>query len=226
MTTENRGGSGCFRSVLLAGTGIGMLQATSGVYAEDAPSDSPANKGTLEEVYIFGQRDAYKLDSSSLPKLTVPIIEAPQSIATITQQELQDRAVTDFNQALHTVPGITIGAGEFRSMGNTPTIRGFVARTDMFLDGIRDYGDYYRDPFNLESIEVLEGPSSILFGRGSTGGVIEQGSKLPKLRWHFDVRTDMPPTSCELSKRYSAERRGQGYQVAEIIRLKRPVAYT
>lgn len=181
MTTENRGGSGCFRSVLLAGTGIGMLQIP-GAYAEDSTTDSPPNRGALEEVYVFGQRDAYKVDSSSLPKLTVPIIEAPQSIDTITEQVLQDRAVTDLNQALHTVPGITIGAGEFRSMGNSPTIRGFVARTDMFLDGIRDYGDYFRDPFNLESIEVLEGPSSILFGRGSTGGVIEQASKLPKLQ--------------------------------------------
>lgn len=178
---ENHGGCGYFRSVLLAGTGIGVLQVP-GAYAEDATARSPPDRGALEEVNIFGQRDAYKIDSSSLPKLTVPLIDAPQSIDTITEQVLQDRAATDFNQALHTVPGITIGAGEFRSMGNTPTIRGFVARTDMFLDGIRDYGNYYRDPFNLESIEVLEGPSSILFGRGSTGGVIEQDSKLPKLQ--------------------------------------------
>src|SRR5262249_21287336 len=142
----------------------------------------PSNKGTLEEVYVFGRKDAYKQDTSTLPKLTAPIIDVPQSINTISEQELQDRAITDLNQALHTVPGVTIGAGEFRSMGNSPTIRGFVARTDMFLDGIRDYGDYYRDPFNLESIEVLEGPAGVLFGRGSTGGVIEQGSKLPKLQ--------------------------------------------
>jgi len=181
MTAEWRGGGGCFRSVLLAGTGIGMLQVT-GAHAEDATSGPPGNRGALQEVHIFGQRDAYKIDASSLPKLTVPIIEVPQSIDTVTGQVLQDRAVTDFNQALQSVPGITIGAGEFRSMGNSPTIRGFVARTDMFLDGIRDYGDYFRDPFNLESIEVLEGPSSILFGRGSTGGVIEQASKLPRLQ--------------------------------------------
>jgi catecholate siderophore receptor len=51
----------------------------------------------------------------------------------------------------------------------------------MFLDGIRDFGSYYREFFNLQQIEVLEGPSSILFGRGSTGGVINQVSKLPSL---------------------------------------------
>ncbi len=182
MTDETRGGAACLRTALLAGTGIGMLHV-GGVYAEEAAAEAPpANRGALEEVYVFGRKDAYKPDTSSnLPKLTVPIIDVPQSIDTISGQELQDRAVTDFNQALRTVPGITIGAGEFKSLGNSPTIRGFVARTDMFLDGIRDYGDYYRDPFNLESIEVLEGPSSILFGRGSTGGVIEQASKLPRL---------------------------------------------
>ncbi|NBU82860.1 MAG: hypothetical protein EBS55_14570 [Flavobacteriaceae bacterium] len=48
---------------------------------------------------------------------------------------------------------------------------------DFFIDGIRDFGSYYRDPFNLENIEVIQGPSSIAFGRGSAGGVIEQNSK-------------------------------------------------
>ena len=169
MTDDLRGGNSRLRAAaLLAGTGIGMLHI-NGAHAQ-------------EEVHIFGTKDAYAPDRSSLSKLASPVIDVPQSIDTISAQELQDRAVTDFNQALHTVPGVTIGAGEFRSLGNTPTIRGFVARTDMFLDGIRDYGDYYRDPFDLESIEVLEGPAGVLFGRGSTGGVIEQASKLPRLQ--------------------------------------------
>jgi catecholate siderophore receptor len=182
MTDDTRGVSGRLRTAaLLAGTGIGVLHL-NGAYADDA-ADAPPNRGSgMEEVYIFGQKDAYKKESSSLSKLTAPVVDVPQSIDVITEQELQDRAVTDLNQALKSVPGVTIGAGEFRSIGNSPTIRGFVARTDMFLDGIRDYGDYYRDPFNLESIEVLEGPAGVLFGRGSTGGVIEQASKLPKLQ--------------------------------------------
>jgi catecholate siderophore receptor len=182
MADDTRGGNGRFRSAaLLAGTGISVLHL-HGAYADDSAADAPPNKGNLEEVYVFGQKDAYKQDTSSVPKLTAPIIDTPQSINTISAQELQDRAVTDLNQALHTVPGVTIGAGEFRSIGTSPTIRGFVARTDMFLDGIRDYGDYFRDPWDLESIEVLEGPAGVLFGRGSTGGVIEQGSKQPKLQ--------------------------------------------
>lgn len=72
--------------------------------------------------------------------------------------------------------------------GNAPYIRGFSARNDMFLDGMRDIGFYYRDPWDLEDVQVLEGPDSILFGRGSTGGVIEQTSKMPKLDPFTDVR--------------------------------------
>jgi len=107
---------------------------------------------------------------------------------------IQDRAANSLNDVLRNVPGISLGAGEFSFQGNTPTIRGFVARTDIFLDGIRDFGNYYRDSFNLQQIEVLEGPSSILFGRGSTGGVINQVSKLPlperKITGALELGTD------------------------------------
>ena len=180
MADETRGGRKYLCTAVLAGAGIGMLQ-TAGARADDPAAVTPASRNPQDVIYVLGQRDSYKVDTSSVAKLTVPIIDVPQSIDTVTEQQLRDRAVSNLNEALRTVPGITIGAGEFKSMGNSPTIRGFVARTDMFLDGIRDYGDYNRDPFNLESIEVLEGPSSILFGRGSTGGVIEQSSKLPGL---------------------------------------------
>jgi catecholate siderophore receptor len=135
-----------------------------------------------EQVIIQGQRpEDYKIEVPNLSKLTEPLLDTPQSIQIISNQVLQDRAVTNLNDALRNVPGISLGAGEFSWQGNNPSIRGFVARTDMFLDGIRDFGSYYRDAFNLQQIEVLEGPSSILFGRGSTGGVINQVSKLPSL---------------------------------------------
>jgi catecholate siderophore receptor len=182
MTDETPRSSNGLRTVaLLAGTGIGVLQL-NGVHAAEPAAETPAKQNALEQVTVFGQKDAYKMDASSLSKLAIPLIDVAQSINTISAQEMQDRAVVDMNQALKTVPGVTIGAGEFRSIGTSPTIRGFVARTDMFMDGIRDYGDYYRDPFNLEAIEVLEGPAGVVFGRGSTGGVIEQESKLPKLQ--------------------------------------------
>jgi catecholate siderophore receptor len=51
----------------------------------------------------------------------------------------------------------------------------------MFIDGVRDAGSYFRDSFNIDSVEVLKGPSSTYFGRGSTGGIINQVSKTPRL---------------------------------------------
>ena len=74
-------------------------------------------------------------------------------------------------------------------IGNNINLRGFTARTDIYLDGFRDRGQYYRDTFDLDSIEVLYGPSSMLFGRGSTGGVINQVSK------QADAQADAPKSS-------------------------------
>jgi catecholate siderophore receptor len=82
---------------------------------------------------------------------------------------------------VRTAPGISLGAGEYSFQGSNVIVRGFTTRNDMFLDGMRDYGYYFRDTFNAQSVEVLQGPSSILFGRGSTGGVINQTSKRPTL---------------------------------------------
>ena len=74
-----------------------------------------------------------------------------------------------------------MGAAEGGSIGNNFNLRGFSARTDLYLDGMRDRGQFYRDVFSLDAVEVLQGPSSMLFGRGSTGGVINQVSKVPSL---------------------------------------------
>ena len=105
------------------------------------------------------------------------MLDTPQSIDTIPRQLLDDQAVNTLRDALRNVSGISLGAGENASQGDNLTLRGFSARSDIYLDGMRDFGSYYRDPFYLEQIQVLKGPSSILFGRGSTGGVIEQDSK-------------------------------------------------
>ena len=162
---------------MLAGTALSVAWATF-AFADHAPT----SRSPEEQVLIQAPAPSdYKADMPTLDILTEPLVNTPQSIDTISQQELQDRAATNLNDALRNVPGITLGAGEFLWQGNNPSIRGFVARTDMFLDGMRDIGNYYRDPFDMQDIQVLEGPSSILFGRGSTGGVINQVSKTPQI---------------------------------------------
>jgi catecholate siderophore receptor len=90
---------------------------------------------------------------------------------------MDSQGVTTLKDALRNVPGITLSSGEGGNIGDNVNIRGYNARTDLFLDGFRDRGHYSRETFFLESVEVLKGPSSMLFGRGSTGGVINQVTK-------------------------------------------------
>src|SRR6185437_5635200 len=113
--------------------------------------------------------------------------DIPQTINVVDKQLMQAQGAASLPDALRNVPGITIGGAEGGQIGNNINLRGFTARTDIYLDGFRDRGQYYRDVFDLESIEVLQGPSSMLFGRGSTGGVINQETKQAKLNNSVEV---------------------------------------
>ena len=121
-------------------------------------------------------------DSVSLTKFTEPLLTTAQSITVIPQFVVKDEGVTTLRDTLRNVPGISLAAGEAGAQGDNLTIRGFTARNDIFLDGIRDFGSYYRDTFNYEQVEALEGPAGIQFGRGSTGGVVNQESKVPTVQ--------------------------------------------
>jgi catecholate siderophore receptor len=126
--------------------------------------------------------DSYDTDTSANVKLTDPIRDTPQTIRVIPQSLIKDQNASSLQQALQNVPGITFVAGEGGTLpGDNINIRGFNARQDLFVDGFRDTGVYTRDPFNLEQIEVVEGPASTYSGHGSTGGSINLISKAPML---------------------------------------------
>jgi len=114
-------------------------------------------------------------------KIPLSVQDTPQSVNLVPQQLLQEQSVSRLEDALKNVPGVTLNAGEGAARGDTINIRGFSAFNDFFLDCVRDAATYVRDPFNLETIEVLKGPSATLFGRGSTGGAVNQVSKAPTL---------------------------------------------
>jgi catecholate siderophore receptor len=118
-------------------------------------------------------------DAVSMGKFTEDLIDTPQTVAVVPDFVLHDEQNRTLTDAVRNVPGISIAAGESGAQGDNLTIRGFTARNDIFLDGIRDFGSYYRDSFNYDQVEVLEGPAGVEFGRGSTGGVINQESKIP-----------------------------------------------
>ena len=150
--------------------------------AEDIPAQPDAGGQTLEAVQVTGSaaNNDYNSSSSTIgAKVPTPLRDIPQSVTVIDRAVLEAQGATSLSDALRNVPGITIGGAEGGQIGNNINLRGFSARTDVYLDGARDRGQYYRDTFDLDSIEVLKGPSSMLFGRGSTGGVINQVSKIP-----------------------------------------------
>ena len=120
-------------------------------------------------------------------KFPTPARDVPQQLTVITQELMTTRADTSLYGALDNVPGIVITPSADTATGNNINLRGFPARTDIYLDGIRDRGQYYRDTFALERIEVLEGAASLLFGHGSTGGIINQVTKKPQLQPIADV---------------------------------------
>jgi len=157
---------------LLAGTAIALTFNAAAFAAEQAAQRA------IPEIVVEGQAiGSFRVEQSGLGKLTEPLRDTPQTISTISKEVIEQRGITNFNDAFRNVPGITLGASEFNWQGNNPNIRGFNSRTDMFMDGMRDFGNYFRDPFNYEQIEVLQGPASMVFGRGSTGGAINSVTK-------------------------------------------------
>lgn len=149
--------------------------------AVDAPStNAPA---LLPEVVVKGEQGpGYKPDAVATPKLQTAPVDTPQTIQVVPRQVIEDQNATTLRDVLRNVPGISFQAGEGGvPAGDQMTIRGFSARTDMFVDGLRDTGGYTRDSFNVEQVEVFKGPNSVYSGRGSTGGSVNMVAKTPKL---------------------------------------------
>jgi catecholate siderophore receptor len=115
----------------------------------------------------------------NIPLLTQPIAKTPQTINVIPAEVINLGGLTDLRDVLRLDPSVSAHADEDSGQGTNVYIRGFSARFDQYRDGQLDPGQYYRDAFDLESVAVLTGPSGVLFGRGSTGGVINEISKHP-----------------------------------------------
>ena len=165
---------------------LGLLAAPGAVaqQAETPAAEPDATPATLKPVTVTGRRPSadFNQPTTSTQRLGGDVRDIPQSVVVINKALMQSQGATSLTSALRNVPGLTVGAAEGGQIGNNINLNGFSARTDMFLDGARDRGQYYRDTFALDSVEVLMGPSSMLFGRGSTGGVINQVLKKPSLK--------------------------------------------
>lgn len=159
-------------------------QAQSVAPVADKPADSTkpgqTTDGTtkLADVTVIGQT----VKDVSSPKYTEPLRDIPQTIVVIPSSVYSEQGATSLRDVLRNTPGITFQQGEGGSApGDNLFIRGFGARNDIYVDGARDPGVLTRDTFNIESVEVSKGPSSATSGRGSTGGSVNQVSKMPRL---------------------------------------------
>lgn len=126
------------------------------------------------EVIVVGKKPL------PLPLLTRDPADTPQTITVIPEDVIRLAGVSDLRDVLRLDPAVSNHADEDSGQGTNVQIRGFSARNDIYIDGQLDPGSYYRDPFDAASVDVLTGPSSVIFGRGSTGGAIEIDSKSPQ----------------------------------------------
>lgn len=166
-----------------------LLAAFASPLAMHAAIAQTAPETKLKEIVVTGaaEQDYAPGMTTVGGKEPAALRDVPQTVNVVNRAVLEAQAATSMTEALRNVPGITISAGEGGAIGDNINLRGFSARTDVFRDGFRDRGQYNRDTFNIEAIEVLKGPSSMLFGRGSTGGVINQVSKKPALKASTDA---------------------------------------
>lgn len=143
----------------------------------------------LDTISVQGSApiDGYQAIKASSEKFTAPLLDTPRTINVIPEEVIKDRGATSLQDVLRTTPGITLGSGEGGTpTGDRPFIRGYEASTDIFIDGIRDYARGSHETFNLESVEVIKGPSSAYTGRGGTGGSINLVTKSPQLGNFFE----------------------------------------
>lgn len=120
-------------------------------------------------------------DATTATRTETPIRDIPQSIQVVPQQVLEDRQVTRLEDALRNVSGVFSG-NNFGGTTDSFNVRGFADATtlrDGFKDSFTESGLILRDPANIEQIEVLKGPASVLYGNVEPGGVVNVVTKQP-----------------------------------------------
>jgi catecholate siderophore receptor len=134
----------------------------------------------------------YKADRLASPKFSEPIVNTPKSITVLTKELLDDKDATSLKEVARTTAGVTLGTGEGgNAFGDRFFIRGFDARNDVFLDGIRDPAVSVRENFFTEQIEILKGPSATIDGRGTTGGALNIVTKQAADKNFYNAETTL-----------------------------------
>lgn len=183
------------RRGVLCATAMLTAAAALGAAAQPAPPAPAASapETQLPAVQVRGRADTeratgpvagYKANRSlGANKTDTPLAETPQAVSVVTRDQIVDLGAGNVQDALGYVAGVRSDAYGLDTRGDWVRIRG--SAPDEYLDGVRKLFNWYTsnartDPYTLERIEVLRGPSAMLYGQGTTGGVIHMVSKRPQ----------------------------------------------
>ena len=166
-----------------------MLAASVSSWAQTTPaaSETTLSTVTVKEKAEIQSKDTLRVQKTTIGKGNQDIKDIPQSVTVFTEKLMSDRNQDDFREVLRTTAGVTFLAGETGE--EDVRLRGFSLGQagDIYVDGLKDAPLYERDTFNLDRVEVLKGSASMLFGKGSTGGVVNQVSKKPILMDQHEI---------------------------------------
>ncbi|MBY5332871.1 TonB-dependent siderophore receptor [Rhizobium leguminosarum] len=180
-----------YRDSLFVTTAIVLIGiAASPASAQSASADAGAT--TLEPIVIQGASSDSKTDrtsvaaknSSAATKINTPLVETPRSVSVTTEKEIEQRGAQSIIEAVRYSAGVTTGPNGFDPRFDQIFIRGFnVTTVGDYRDSLRqpyiNYGMFRTDPYQLQRVEVIKGPVSVLYGSGSPGGLVNKISKLP-----------------------------------------------
>lgn len=168
--------------------------STSGATTAPAQPTSNAQKDgvqatQVERIHVIGHPFNTMHAGNDMGRLPQDVMHTPQTIDVVPRELIKQQNVKSLDEALRNVPGITASVGEGAGglNGDQFLIRGFPAQNDIYEDGLRDFGVYSRDSFNYDSVNVIKGPSSQVFGNGTTGGAINVVTKTPTVNDHYNV---------------------------------------
>lgn len=172
--------------------GLSIAMAASPASAQDSVEEVELDVLRIEDraadVNPYTQDGApYKAKVSGDTRRVKPLSETPATISVLTETQLEEQGATSLRDVLDNQPGITVGTGENgNAFGDRYIIRGHEARSDVFVDGLRDPGMTTRETFAVEQVEITKGPSSSFAGRGATGGAINSITKQASTDYDFN----------------------------------------
>ncbi|QHI95958.1 TonB-dependent receptor [Aristophania vespae] len=176
-----------FGAAVVLGVTAGISLTESEAEAQKLETDPAANDESIKlpSLRVRGENkqendipniNATKLDIGRMP---LSVRDTPQVINVVPKEIIKEQRLYTLDQALANVPGITLSSGEGRGglNGDQFRIRGQQARGDIYTDGLKDFGTYTRDIFDVENVEVIKGPAGEYFGAANLGGLINESLK-------------------------------------------------